>query len=343
MKRKLRVMALMHGDLVPPDSIEGLTDKEIAPWKTEFDVVSTLQELGHEVLPLGVRGDLGVIRRALGDWRPDIVFNLLEEFDGVATLDQNVVSYLELLRVPYTGCSPRGLMLARDKALSKEILAYHRVRVPEFAVFPRGRKVRRPVRLKFPLFVKSLVEEASLGIAKASIVDDDQHLKERVQFIHQRVGTDALAETYIKGRELYAGVLGNLRLQVLPIWELLFTRMPKDAPRIATRKVKWDYDYQKKMGIASQEAVLPEGLRDRIIHASKRIYRILGITGYARIDYRLDAHGVFYVLEVNPNPQLAYGEDFAESADKAGLDYADLLQRILNLGLRRAAGGATRF
>jgi D-alanine-D-alanine ligase len=294
--------------------------------------------MGHEVLPLGVRDDLSVIRNTIQEWRPDITFNLLEEFDGIAMYDQNVVSYLELLRIPYTGCSPRGLMLARDKALSKQILSYHRIRVPDFAVFPIGRKVRRPRRLRFPLFVKSLVEEASLGISQASLVEDDAKLHERVAFVHERLGTDAIVEEYIEGRELYAGILGNLRLQVFPIWELLFTKMPDDAPRIATRKVKWDYEYQKKWGIVSQEASnLPSGLVDKICHLAKRIYRILGLNGYARMDLRLSAGGELYVLEANPNPQIAYGEDFAESAEKAGLDYPDLLQRILNLGLRRGA------
>ncbi len=341
MRKKLRILALMHADLVPPDSIEGMSDEDVQPFKTEFDVVATLRELGHEVMPLGVRSDLVVIRQAIDDWKPDLAFNLLEEFDGVATYDQNVVSYLELLGMPYTGCSPRGLMLARDKALSKQILTYHRIRVPEYAVFKRGRKVRRPARLDFPLFVKSLVEEASLGISQASIVEDDAKLAERVAFIHDRIGTDALVEQYIAGRELYTGVLGNQRLQVFPIWELLFTKAPEEMPRIATRKVKWDYDYQQKYGIASGEAEnLPDGVAERIVRMSKRIYRVLDISGYARIDMRLSREGELFVLEANPNPQLAYGEDFAESAEKAGLDYAELLQRIVNLGLRR--GGRPR-
>lgn len=336
--KKLRVLAMMHADLVPPDTIDGLADTEIAPFKTEFDVVSTLRELGHEVRPLGVLSDLAVIREAIAEWKPDIVFNLLEEFDGLATYDQHVVSYLELLRVPYTGCGPRGLMLARDKALSKQILHYHRIQVPDFAVFPRRRAIRRPRRLRFPLFVKSLVEEASLGISKASIVENDEQLVERVRFIHQRIGTDAIAEQYIEGREVYAGIMGDVRLKVFPTWELLFTKMPEDGPRIATRKAKWDYAYQKKWGIISKQADnLPEGMDALIPRIAKRIYRCLGLDGYARMDMRLSNDGQIYVLEANPNPQLAYGEDFAESAEKDGVDYADLLQRIINIGLRRSA------
>jgi D-alanine-D-alanine ligase len=227
------------------------------------------------------------------------------------------------------------LILARDKALSKKILAYHRIRTPEFAVFPMGRKVKRPRKLEFPLIVKSLVEEASLGIAQASLVETDEKLTERVGFIHESIRTDAIAEKYIEGRELYVGVLGNQRLQVLPLWELLFTNMPPDAPLIATAKIKWDKSYQKKRGIDSRAAKdLPEGVAEHIHRLSKRIYKQLGLTGYARLDYRLSPTGDVYFLEANPNPQIAKGEDLADSAKAAGLSYEALLRKIISIGLR---------
>jgi len=334
--KKLHILAIMHKDLVPPDSIEGLSEEEVAPYKTEYDVTAALHNLGHEVHSLGVGSDLGVLRQAIVEHEPHIIFNLLEEFDGEAVLDQNVVSYLELVRMPYTGCGPRGMILARDKALSKQILAYHRIRAPDFAVFQRGRAIRRPRRLEFPLIVKSVTEEASLGISQASVVEDDDKLKDRVLFIHENIGTDAIAEQYIDGREFYVGVLGNQRLLVLPIWELLFTKMPDDVPRIATARVKWDVKYQEKRGITTAQAKdLPEGAAERIVKMCKRIYRCLGLTGYARIDLRMSAEGKIYVLEANPNPQLAYDEDLAESAHSMGIDYEQLCQRIVNLGLRR--------
>ena len=334
--RSLRVLAIMHHDLVPPDTIEGLTDEQIEPWKTEYDVTAALHNLGHDVQALGLASDLGELRRAVKEFEPHVVFNLLEEFDGEAVFDQNVVSYLELLRVPYTGSGPQGLILARDKALSKQILRYHRIRVPQFAVFPRGRKVRRPRDLPFPLFVKSLIEEASLGISQASIVDDDDKLAERVAFIHEQIGTDAIAERYIAGREFYVGVIGDRRLHVLPTWELLFTKAPKDLPRIATSRVKWDEKYQKKHGVITRAARnLPPDAAQAIPKLCKRIYRALSLTGYARMDLRMTDEGELYVLEANPNPQLAYGEDFAEAAHAAGIVYEQMIQRIVNLGLRR--------
>jgi len=335
--RKLRILVLVHEDLVPPDDLDDVDPRE-QPWRTEFDVITTLGEMGHDVRPLGVQTDLAAIRTAIDEWNPHIAFNLLEEFHGEAIYDQNLVSYLELLRMPYTGCNPRGIMLARDKALSKKVLAYHRIAVPDFAVFPMGRRIARPRRLEYPLIVKSLIEEASLGISQASVVQNDASLSERVRFIHEKIGTDAIAEKFIEGRELYVGILGDQRLQVLPIWELLFTKMPEENAKIATARVKWDSNYQKRHGIRSGVAKgLEPGLEETIRRICKRAYRNLMLSGYARIDLRLTEKGKIYILEANPNPELAYGEDFAESAHVGGLPYPVLLQRILNLGLRRRA------
>jgi D-alanine-D-alanine ligase len=332
--KPLRILALMHADLVPPDTAPNHEVAE-ADWKMEFDVTVALKRLGHEVQKLGVGSDLGVIRKAIDESRPHIVLNLLEHFHGVPLFDQNVVSYLELLRIPYSGCNPRGLMLARDKGLAKKVLAFHRIPVPDFHVFPVGRAVRRPKRLAYPLIVKSLTHEASTAISQASVVEDDAKLAERVRFIHDTLGTDAIVERFIDGRELYVGIVGNQRLRVFPVWELLFTKMPDELWHIATDRVKWSRDYQKKRGIKTAAAKnLPEGLAEHIQHVCKRTYRALDLSGYARIDLRLDTQGKVYVLEANPNPQLAYGEDFAESAERAGIHYPDLLQRIVNLGLR---------
>ena len=332
---RLRVLALVHRHLIPPATIEEGTDITSAPWRTEFDVISTLTAAGHEVQALGVHDDLGEIRRLVTEWKPHIAFNLLEGFDDITIFDQNVVSHLELLKLPYTGCNPRGLLLARDKALSKKLLAYHRIPVPEFEVVRVGRPVRRPKRLPFPLMVKSLTQEASIGISQASVVDTDEKLKERVQFIHESIRTAALVEQYIDGRELYVGILGNQTLQAMPVWELFFTNMPEGSRRIATDRVKWSVKYQKKYGIDSGMATeLPEGKAERIQHLCKRAFRALELSGYARIDLRLDEAGNPWVIEANPNPQIAKGEDFAASAEKVGMSYESLLQRIINLGMR---------
>jgi D-alanine-D-alanine ligase len=332
---KLRVVALVHRHLIPPPKVDEGTDTTAAPWRTEYDVISTLTAMGHEVQTLGVHDDLGEIRRLATEWKPHIAFNLLEGFDDITIFDQNVVSHLELLKLSYTGCNPRGLLMARDKSLSKKLLAYHRIPVPEFEVFRIGRPIRRPKRLTFPLIVKSLTQEASIGISQASVVDSDEKLKERVTFIHESIGTAAIAERYIEGRELYVGILGNQALQAMPVWELFFTNMPEGAKRIATDRVKWSVKYQKKYGIDSGPAKeLPDAKAEGIQHLCKRAYRALELSGYARIDLRLEDNGNVWVLEANPNPQIAKGEDFAASAEKLGLSYEGLMQRIINLGLR---------
>ncbi len=335
-RKRLRVLILMHEDLVPPENISALSESEFHRIKTECDILAALQKLGHDARPLGVRDAVLPIRHAIEQWQPDIVFNLLDEFQGEAIYDQHVVAYLELLRAPYTGNNPRGLVLARDKALSKKVAMYHRIRVPKFFVVRRDRRVRRPKRLDFPLIVKSLVEESSMGISKASIVRDDDALAARVRFMHERVGTDAIIEEFIPGREIYVGVLGNERLIALPPRELIVDSIELGEDLIATESLKHNIHYQEKHGVRIKGANnLPEGVAQALEHNSKRIYRMLSLEGYARIDYRLSNDGQLYFLEANPNPELANYEEFASAAAKASISYENLIQRILNLGLRR--------
>jgi len=336
--RRLRALVVVHASLVPPESLEGHSDKEIEEWRTEYDVTSTLRRLGHDVRCVGVLDSLTELRSAIADWEPDIVFNLLEEFDGIVTYDQHVVAFLELMRQPYTGCNPRGLLLSRDKTLAKQLLAFHRIATPQFVVFRRGAPFHLPRKLRFPLFVKSTVEDASLGIAQASVVEDGARLKERIAFVHEQIKSDALVEEYIQGRELYVGVMGNERLTRLPVWEMVFGSMPDSLAAIATRKVKWDKRYQAKYGITTHAAEdLPPAVLTALDRLSRRIYRALGLSGYARMDFRVNAQGQVYVLEANANPNLEAAEDFAESARAAGTPYGELLERLMDLGLKYRA------
>jgi len=320
-------------ELMPPEVIPEGVEKEKQPWRTEYDVITALKSMGHEVYPVGLQSDLAVIANAREQHKPHVAFNLLEEFDGHALFDQHVVSYLELLKQPYTGCNPRGLTLAHDKALTKKILSFHRIAVPGFGVFPRGQKVVRPTRLKFPLLVKSVIEEGSVGISQASVVHDDEKLAERVEFIHRTTESHAIAEQYIEGREIYVSVIGNKRLQTYTPWELVIKNLPEGSLNIATGRLKWNPDYQRKVGLVTKPADLSEELQRNLESISKRIYRHLNLSGYARMDYRLSNDGQFYLLEANPNPQIARNEDFADSAAHCGLSYCQLLQKILTLAV----------
>jgi len=335
--RKLRVLVLMHRDFLPPESLRGLSEAQVDRMKTEIDVTEALRLLGHEVRELGVHDELRPLRDTIEEFRPEIVFNLLEEFQDQVVYDQHVVAYLELMRVPYTGCSPRGLTLARDKALSKLVAAHHRVRVPRFEVFRPRRKLERPARLRFPLIVKSLVAESSAGISKASLVRDDAALAARVRFVHEWLQTDAIAEEFIPGRELYVGVIGNERLRVLPPRELVMERAPGEE-LIATERVKHSLHYQRARGVTLVPADLAPDVVARLARASKRVHQALGLDGYARLDWRLRDDGTLYFLEANPNPEVARFEEFASAAEAAGLGYEALIQRLLQLGLARAGG-----
>jgi D-alanine-D-alanine ligase len=335
--KKLRVMMLVHWSLVPPDDLKDASDPRMEKFRTEYDVKHALAKLGHEVQVVGVYDDLNPIRKTIEEWKPHIAFNLLEDFAGNSAFDYYVVSYLAMMRLPYTGCNPRGLLLARDKALSKKILAYHRITVPDFVVFPYGQGVGRLPKLRYPMIVKALLEEGSVGIAQASYVENEVELRERVALIHEKFKGDAIAEQYIDGRELYVTILGNRNLEVLPVRELVFGENAQGVPKLATYKVKWDEKYRERWQIQYQFARLAPPVATRVTQLCKRIYRALDLTGYARIDLRLTPEDKLSVIEANPNPGIARDEDSALSAIKGGYAYEEFIQRLITLGCGMAA------
>ncbi len=331
----MRVVLLTHQDFRPPESLDGLSQKEMAPWRTEYDVLSALEELGHEVRILGAVTELPEIRDLLQAWKPHVVFNLLEEFRGEGVYVPFVLGYLQLMRQPFTGCNPASLLLVDDKPLTKKVLRHHRIPVPDFTVIARGQKARRPKRLDFPLIVKSSRMHGSVGISQKSVVENDDALRERVEYMHDGLGTGALVEEFIPGREVYVGLLGNRRVEAFPAWEMNFGDLAEGSHAIATEKAKWDSDYQDRRGIETGRAKgIPSETLTRMVRLCRRVYRILNMNGYARMDFRLTDDGRVFLIEPNPNPDLALDEDFAESADAAGVKYAQLVRRVISLGLR---------
>lgn len=335
MKKKLKILALF--DAITPTTLDQDLSAELKTedWKTEANVLAALAELGHATEHLAIFDDLDLLRQKLQSFQPDLIFNLADQFKNNRAFDQNIASFLEMHGVPFTGCGSTGLTLCKHKAISKKILGYHRIRVPEFTVIGRGKRCARPARLKFPIVVKPLKEEASYGISQASFVETDDQFKERVQFIHTSHDCDVIAEEYIAGRELYVSVLGNHRLEAFPIRELVFKEVPPDEPKIATYRAKWDEEYRKRWGLQNQFAEnLDPALAKDIVQTCKRIYRLLTIDGYARVDLRVTPNNEIYFIEANPNPILAADEDFAQSAQKAGLAYPQLVERIIRTGLK---------
>lgn len=335
MKKKLKVLALF--DAIAPTTLGQDLSAELKTedWKTEANVLAALAELGLTTEYLALFDNFDLLQQKLQSFQPDIVFNLADQFRNNRAFDQGIASFLEMHGVPFTGCGSTGLTLCKHKAISKKILGYHRIRVPEFTVIARGKRCARPARLKFPILVKPLKEEASYGISQASFVESEEQFKERVQFIHTSHDCDVIAEEYIAGRELYVSVLGNHKLEVFPIRELVFREVPPDEPKIATYRAKWDEEYRKKWGLQNQFAeALDPALAKDIAQTCKRIYRLLTIDGYARVDLRVTPANEIYFIEANPNPILAADEDFAQSALKAGLTYPQLVSRIIRTGLK---------
>jgi D-alanine-D-alanine ligase len=317
--------AAKPGEVFSPESLKE-QDKP-----TEASVLECLTRLGHQVETLAVFDNVIAIVEKLEACKPDVVFNLSESFHHDRSHEPNIPALLELMKARYTGSGPDALLLCKDKALAKKVLAYHRVHSPHFVVSHPARPLRRLRRFVYPAFVKPAAEESSDGISKASFVRNEQEALERVRFIHQKFTCDALIEEYVEGRELYLSVLGNNRLKVLPPRELFFQQVPEDAPKFATYHVKWNEPYRKKWGIENRRAEpLPEGVEEELAKLARKVYRLLKIRGFGRIDVRLTPQGDVFVIEANPNPSLAEDEDFAQSAADAGIGYDALIQEILN-------------
>lgn len=300
----------------------------------EAHVYRALKNLGHEVRLLALFEDAGVLLEEIRRDPPDLVFNQVEQFNGDSAQEKNVIGLLEMLGIPFTGTGSVGMTLSKDKALAKKVLAHHRIPTPNFQVYPKGSRPTAAPRLKYPLIVKPLREEASYGIARTSFVEDEASFAARVRFIHDSMAQDAMVEEYVPGRELYISVLGNGRPQTFPPRELIFTGLAKGEPRIATFKAKWDEKYRARWGIKNRFAAnLSDALQEELESLCKKVYGYLYLNGYARLDWRLTPQNELIFLEANPNPFLAKHEDFACSAAKAGIGYDRLIERILQHGL----------
>ena len=297
---------------------------------TEKDVLGALKDLGHEVSLLGIYNDISPLFEEIKENPPDVIFNMMEVFNDQTHLEKNLAALLEIIGLPFTGSSSGVLYLCNNKALHKKIFNYHRVKVPRFHDFAKGRRVFVPAKFKLPAMIKPLCEEASRGISQASIVDTSEAFIERVKFIHQNMLLDAIAEEYIKGRELYVTVTGFRSMMILPPREMVFKKMSQEQPHIATYKAKWDDKYRKRWGIDSVPAKdLDKTILKQINDICRRAYRALDARSYLRFDMRLTQEGEVYIIEPNANPCIARIDEMAQAAKIAGMNYEELIQHVL--------------
>lgn len=333
MRIKLHITVLVDEAEITTDdpNFEGLPEVQT----TEHHVIGTLRDLGYEVSVLGAVSDIGTITNTLTEQNPDLVFNLTEAFEGDRQMDKNIAALLEMVGASFTGAGATGLMLCRDKRLCKELLSLHKIRVPRFYSLPLGHKVPVAKTIHYPLVVKPALEDSSEGISNASLVNNVTELQERVRYMHERWKQPAIAEEFIDGRELYVSILGNRQLTVLPPRECFFDSDSGAGPQLATYRVKWNEQYREKWNIRFGFAELDQTTMKNIGHVCKKVFRVLQLRDYGRIDLRLTNDNKVVILEANPNPDLAYGEEVAESADRGGLDYEELIDRIIHIALRR--------
>jgi D-alanine-D-alanine ligase len=316
---------------VPPDFVY-TSETFLQEDKTaESNILLSLERLGHNVETMAVFDNVPAVVEKIQAFAPDVVFNQCESFYDNRAFEPNIPALLELMKIRYTGSGPEGLLLCKDKALAKEILLHHHVRVPRFVVSHHKSPLRRLQYFGYPAFVKPVGQESSDGIAKASFVRDEKEAIERLRFLHQRFNSDAMVEEYIDGRELYVSVLGNRRRVVFPPREIFFEHVPDDEPKFATSHAKWHDAYRKRWGITNGPAAeLPEDVVQDLRKLARNVYAWLRIRGFGRIDIRRSSRGELFVIEANPNPSLAAEDDFAESAMADGMTYDGLIQEILN-------------
>lgn len=335
--RKLDVCVLFDYPQSPPadgDYGKRLSEQD---WKPVKSVIDALKELGHEVRPFGIYDEILPLVELLKKEPPDLVFNLADSFKGDRHFEADLAGLLELSGVPFTGCPPQALSLCHTKSFSQRILVPLGIQVPQALVFPAGVTQRPLGKLRFPVIVKPLSEEGSEGISQNSFAENEEKCIERVRFLHVNFGSDAYVEEYIEGREIYASVIGNSRLSVLPLREMVFQKFPEGQPKFATYKAKWDEAFREKWGIKNLfPKDLPESVEREIDTLSRTVYRSLGLRGCGRLDLRVTDKGEVFVIEVNPNPNLAPDDELAMAAQKAGLNYSQLIQKLCSLGISEA-------
>jgi D-alanine-D-alanine ligase len=298
---------------------------------TVSDVAQALREKGHRVETAALRRDPRRFLSFLQRRRPNVVFNLCEGVGGDATLEKNAAALFELRRVRYTGNACLALAMCLEKALTKRLLRTARIDTPDFAVVLPGEELTEHVAL--PAIVKPSLSDGSLGISARSVCKTLEALRKRIAYVHRKFRQPALVEKYIAGREFQVAMVGNAEPTILAVAELSYSGLPKDLPKICSYAAKWrPYSAYYKFTNPVLPAKVKEQTQRRIETAAVRAYRLLGLRGYARVDFRMLRNRP-QVIDVNPNPDISADAGLARAARYAGLSYPDLCDRIVQLAL----------
>ncbi len=299
------------------------------------EIFEALEKLGHEPFYQVLDGTPQCLN-TLAKCEADLVFNLTESFAGDDTKEMHIAAYLDLLSLKYTGAGPHATFLAQDKAIAKKMFGFHGIRTPFFATAYRG-TIEHAHDISFPLIVKPLSEDGSIGINSNAVVSSIKELMERVQDIQNEFDSPAIIEEYIEGREIYAAILGSYEYaQALPLVELDFSKLPKGTPKIASYDVKFEKDAEAyKLTKSSVAEDLDEQTVERLTQTALAAHRAVKLRDYGRIDMRLSTKGEVYVLEANPNPWLSSKQEFAMAAKASGRSYTQLIGEIVELAMAR--------
>ena len=299
------------------------------------EIAHVLRGAGHDVSGIAVNGTPACLR-ALTQLKPDLIFNLVESFGDDNSKEPHVAAYYELLGLRYTGSGPRGLTLAMDKAVAKKILGFHKVASPKFAVYWRGRLDWDADDVEFPVIVKPLREDGSIGIGFNALTANIRELMQRIDELTGEFNGPILIEQYIEGREIYMGVVGNSPPKALPPVELDLSHLPKGTPKIAGTEVKWNEGTRAYRGSKVRIPKLPKAVLETMERYALTAFQALGLRDYARIDFRL-AQDTVYLIEANPNPYLHSGAEFIRGTRASGRTHPDVITEIVELARVRYA------
>jgi D-alanine-D-alanine ligase len=299
------------------------------------EIFESLQKLGHEPFYYVLDGRTPSLQ-GLAKCGADLVFNLTESYAGDDTKEMHVAAYMDLVGLRYTGAGPHANFLAQDKAIAKKMFAFHGIRTPYFATAYRG-QIDHAHDISFPLIVKPMSEDGSIGIDAGAVVTSIKELMERVQYIQDDFDSPALIEEYIEGREIYAAILGSYEsARALPLVELDLSKLPDGLPKIASYDVKFEKHTEAhrltKSAIATD---LDEDTTTRLSKTALAAYSAVKLRDYGRIDMRLTEKGEVYVIEANPNPWLSSKQEFAMAAKASGISYTQLVGEIVELAMAR--------